>query len=60
MFAHVVTAAIVTGGLAMLAGSIYAVALRPGGPDDLGALWPFYAGGVMAVLLGWLNGDARA
>lgn len=56
---YAVTAGIVGGGVLMLAGSIYGVAVRPGGPEELGTLWPFYLGGVFAIVLGWLNGDWR-
>jgi hypothetical protein len=54
-----VTGAIVIGGLLMLAGSIYGVVLQPGGPEELGAVWPLYLGGVVAILLGWMNGDLQ-
>ena len=55
----IATAAIVIGGLLMLAGSIHAVVLQPGGPDELGALWPLYLGGPVAILAGWANGDLQ-
>lgn len=52
-----VTAGIVVGGLLMLAGCVYGIALGPGGPEEWAALWPFYLGGIVAIALGWLNGD---
>jgi hypothetical protein len=51
-----VRAAIVLGSLLSLAGCIYGVTLRPGGPEEWAALWPFYLGGLVAVVLGWLDG----
>ena len=54
-----ITAAIVIGGSLMLAGSIYAVVLQPGGPEELGTVWPLYLGGIIAILLGWMNGDLQ-
>jgi hypothetical protein len=54
-----VTGAIVIGGLLMLAGSIYGVVLQSGGPEELGEVWPLYLGGVVAILLGWMNGDLQ-
>jgi hypothetical protein len=56
---YLITAAIVIGGLLMLAGSIYGVVLHPGGPEELGAFWPLYLGGVVAILFGWMNGDLQ-
>ena len=55
----VTTAAIVIGGLLMLAGSIYGVVLQPGGPEELGPAWPLYLGGIVAILVGWMNGDMQ-
>lgn len=54
-----ITAAIVIGGLLMLAGSIYGVVLQPGGPEELGTVWPLYLGGIVAILVGWMNGDLQ-
>jgi hypothetical protein len=54
-----ITAAIVIGGSLMVAGSIYAVVLQPGGPEELGTVWPLYLGGIIAILLGWMNGDLQ-
>jgi len=55
-----IAAGIVIGGALMLAGSIYGVVLQPAGPDELGAVWPLYLGGIIAILLGWLSGDLRS
>jgi hypothetical protein len=52
-----VTAAIVVGALLMLAGSVYATLLQVSGGEAVATLWPFYLGGVVAIVLGWLNGD---
>ena len=54
-----ITGAIVIGGLLMLAGSIYGVVLQPGGPEDLRTVWPLYLGGIIAIALGWMNGDLQ-
>ena len=54
-----ITAAIVLGGLLMLVGSVYAVVLQPSGSQALAAIWPFYLGGIVAILLGWINGDLQ-
>jgi hypothetical protein len=56
---YAVSAGIVVGGLLMVCGSIYGIALRPGGPEELETLWPFYLGGVIAILLGRVNGNWR-
>jgi hypothetical protein len=55
----VIKAAIILGGSLMVAGTVYGVVLQPGGPEDLGTLWPFYLGGVIAIALGWMNGDLQ-
>lgn len=55
-----IAAAITLGGMLMLGGSIYGVVLQPGGPDELGEIWPLYLGGVVAILLGWLSGDLHS
>jgi hypothetical protein len=52
-----VTGGIVIGGLSMLAASFYGIVLQPGGPEELGMLWPLYLGGLVAILLGWISGD---
>ena len=56
----IVTAAIVVGGLLMLAGSIYGMVFNLVGAEALATLWPFYLGGIVAVLLGWLTGELRS
>ena len=54
-----ITAAIVLGGLLMLVGSVYAVVLQPSSSEELAAIWPFYLGGIVAIFLGWINGDLQ-
>lgn len=54
-----VGAAIVIGALLMLAGAVSGTVLRLGGPEGLATLWPLYLGGVVAILLGWINGEWR-
>lgn len=56
---RVIGAGIVVGGLLMIAGCILTMVWGLKGADALGAMWPFYLGGVVAVLLGWLNGELR-
>jgi hypothetical protein len=57
---YIITARIVVGGLLMLVGGIYAVLLSQGGPEQPSAIWPLYLGGVVAIVLGWINGDLRS
>jgi len=52
-----VSAAIVVGGLLMVAGSVHGVLRGPDDPETLAALWPFYLAGVVAIVVGWMNGD---
>jgi hypothetical protein len=49
------TLTIVAGGLLMVAGSVLMVIWRLEGGEALGTLWPFYLGGIVALVLGWLN-----
>jgi hypothetical protein len=55
----VVGAVICVGSLLMLAGAVSGTVLRLGGPEGLATLWPLYLGGVVAILLGWMNGEWR-
>lgn len=55
----VVGAAIFIGALLMLAGAVSGTLLRLGGPEGLATLWPLYLGGIVAILLGWMNGEWR-
>ncbi len=52
-------AAIVIGALLMLTGTIYGAVSNLNGAEGLATLWPFYLGGVVAIVLGWVNGDWR-
>jgi hypothetical protein len=54
-----VGAAIFIGALLMLAGAVSGAVLQLGGPEGLATLWPLYLGGVVAIVLGWVNGDWR-
>ena len=51
-----ITAAIVIGGMLMLIGAA-GTTLDQGNPDAVAAWWPFYLGGIAALLLGWINDD---
>jgi hypothetical protein len=51
--------AIFIGALLMLAGAVSGTVLQLGGPEGLARLWPLYLGGVVAIMLGWMNGDWR-
>jgi hypothetical protein len=55
----VVGAVIVIGALLLLAGAVSGAVLRLGGAEGLATLWPLYLGGVVAILLGWINGEWR-
>jgi hypothetical protein len=52
-------AAIIIGTLLMLTGTICATFFNLSGEDGLATLWPCYLGGVVAIVLGWVNGDWR-
>jgi hypothetical protein len=39
----------------MVAGSVLMVIWRLEGGEALGTLWPFYLGGIVALVLGWFN-----
>jgi hypothetical protein len=54
---YAITTAIVVGALLLLIGSIGAVLYGLDPPGTLATFWPFYLGGALALLLGWLNGD---
>lgn len=47
---------IVTGGALLIGGCAYRIFLRPEltSPEAVGALWPFFLAGTIALLLGWL------
>jgi hypothetical protein len=51
-----VSIAIITGGVLMLGAGVYHFFLRPEwtSPQALAVLWPFHAGGALALFLGWL------
>ena len=53
---HVITFAIVTGGLMLLGSCLYRPVFHPDwtAAEALEYLWPFYVAGTLSVVLGWL------
>jgi O-antigen/teichoic acid export membrane protein len=53
---HVITCAIVTGGLVLLGSCLYRPMFHPDwtAAEALEYLWPFYLVGTLSVVLGWL------
>ena len=51
-----ISTTIITGGVLMLGACIYHFFLRPEwtSPEALAELWPFHAGGALALFVGWL------
>ena len=51
----VVSILIVTGGTLLIGGCAYRIFVRPDltSPEAMGALWPYFLAGTVALLLGW-------